>query len=237
MKKFIVPVLSICFFMSCSTDDTALNTVETTTTDSASDKNITEKSLGNPENPANTFDYIGALHIEMLDNYLNTCKEGEDADYVVRNVEAIARHNSKFISQNLNNGYTGLDVNDVEWTMENIDLPKDIMIKSGLGTGAKLLMENFIAMLDTYENTPFNEACNAIKAFEAGIIVNQNLTSSEARTILCSTSIARYALSYSDGRIRKWYKIKNAVTSSVFTMDIADALTISVTADVLTDNY
>lgn len=232
MKKFIVPVLSICFFISCSTDDTALNTVETTT-DSASDGKITTKSLNNPENPANAFDYVGQLHTEILDDYLQNHQDETTLTGIIDNVDATAVSNTDFVS--ISDDYSGLDAGIVQWTMANINYPKNIMNKAGLSERGTLLMEDFIALIEILEFQPYNDACNSIKAFESTVMNDGYLTESDEQIILSAASIARYSIYYSGIRVRKWSRTKNGITASAFTNDVAEAVTMSVTADLLTN--
>jgi len=233
MKKFIVPVLSVCFFISCSTDDTALNTVETTTTDSASDIIITEKSLINAANAANPFDYVGELHKEILEDYLQKYETQTTIPVVVNNVDAIAVHNTEFTS--IDENYPGLPSAAVEWTMENIDNLENIMDKAELSVNGKLVMNDLIELMDALETQSPANVISSVKAFESSVMSNESLSGTDMQVILSAASIARYSTEYYTSGPRKWIKTKNGVTASASTNTLSEAITMSVTADLLTD--
>ena len=233
MKKFIVPVLCVCFFMSCSTDDTALNTVATTT-DSASDGKITKKNMINPVNAANAYDYVGQLQAEILGEYLEGYPVQPAAAGTIINVEAVADSNPDFVS--ISSSYPGLNTTDVVWTMGKINYPDVVMGKGQLSVRGKLSMGEFIAMIDSFQNEPDNEVLVTIKNFETIVINDSYLNQTDKQVILSATSIARYSMSLTGNGERGWLKTKFGITASARCSKACEAITMSVTANLLSDN-
>jgi hypothetical protein len=228
MKKFIVPVLSVCFFISCNTDDTALNTVETTTTDSASDKIITEKSLVNPENPYNEYDFLGKIHAEILsdcnENYIISTD-------IITNVETIAISNADFTE--IGNGYNGLDPDRLEWISENAILPERMIDGLDMSPEGKAMFMDFTLLLETFYSLPYNQLYSRIVTYENYVINNTDLTHTDKQVILTAASTARYSLAYTG--TRPWKKTKCGINASASTLDMAESVTISVAVNLLTE--
>lgn len=233
MKKFIVPVLSVCFFMSCSTDDTALNTVETTTTDSAFDQKITQKNLTIIENPANAFDFVGQLYVEILDDYIATYGEEGASSLVVNNVEFIAKKNTGF--ESICTTEVSLDENQVLWLLENINYPATIVEGADLSFKGKQLLMNFIAMLDSFENTPYTQVYGTIRGFEDTVINDTSLTDTDMQVILSTSSVARYSIAYGDARKRWWKNTRSGIVGSVNADTPAEAILMSASTDLLSE--
>jgi hypothetical protein len=230
MKKFIVPVLSICFFMSCSTD-AALNTVETTTTDSASDKNITKKSLVTPENPENEFDFIGKINTEILKDCEENYATSTNLYQVLANVETTALNNADFIE--IDQGYVGLEPDRVQWVAENAASPNKMIENSAMSPAGKALFMDFMIMLDGISNLPYNQVYDSIVSYEDYIANASGLNAADSQIILIAASTARYALADNDGRL--WKKSKGSISASASTLNVAESITMSVAVNILTE--
>jgi hypothetical protein len=231
MKKFIVPVLSVYFFISCSTDDTALTTVETSTTDSASDVKITKKNLVIPENPYNEYDFLGKIHAEIL----NDCNENyfmsTDLPDIITDVETIAISNANFTE--IQNDYHGLDPDRVEWVSENAMLPEDIIAALDMSTAGKAMFIDFTELLEVAHSLAYNQLYSRIVAYENDVINNTDLTETDKQIILIAASTARYSLANNGGR--PWKKTKCGINATASTLDMAESVTISVAVNLLTE--
>lgn len=226
-----MPVLSICFFISCSTDDTALNTVETTTTDSAFQQTTT-KSLSVAANTANVYDNAGRLYSEILTKYFQTYSSSSlMLETTITNVDNAALTNSEFASIG---NYSGLNPTNMQWTLANINNTSAIITKAGLSENGKMIMINFISLLPTFEPLPFSTVYNTIKALETSVSNDTSLNRVDRQIILSAFSIARYSIYYSIEKPRRWEKVRASVLASSVTNELQLAITTSVSADLLT---
>jgi hypothetical protein len=221
MKKFIVPVLSICFFISCSTDEA---------TDNKPFQEIRLKSLTTPGNTNNTVDYIGALNAQILGDYCANYVNPTNLASVVGNVENLALNDPDFVS--ITGNYTGLDVSDAQWALDNVSAPTNIIDATLMGLHAKNTLSNFITMLDGFENKEYRIVYASIVAFEADVNSDALLSQSDKQIILATTSTARYCIAYNGPKKRTWTETKAGIIASV-NSNAALAVTTSVTANIM----
>ncbi len=224
MKKFIVPVLSICFFFSCSSDDTsAIN---------AGHLSFKEKSLLRPENANNQFDFIGELHAQILEDYLDFNNTPSQIDSVVNDVDNIAENNTEF--NTISNGYSGLITTKVQWILENTSNPENIIYSTGMTSIGKTQLLDFVNLLYTFENKPYSYVYSTVVSFENKILSDNSINLSDKKTILMATSTARYSIAYSNDKDRKWSKTRTGIVASI-NSDVAEAVTTSVAANIMAE--
>lgn len=232
MKKFIVPVLSVCFFISCSSDDAALNTIDATTTDSASDTKITKKNLVTPNNPNNQYDFLGELHVELLNDCEANIYGSTTVTDAIAKVEWAAAGNNSFTA--ISQGYEGLEPAKVTWVLQNGDDTEAIVDNSQMSDEGKRIMAEFIDMLESIHQLPYSSVYNQIISYENMVANNTILNSADRKTILIATATSRYSIANNGGR--KWGRTKFGVTASISSSSVAEAVTLSVTAGLLSDN-
>lgn len=229
MKKFIFPALLFSFLnISCSSDDI-------TTDVNASQTNLPkERILKNgsmPGNTANQYDYLGKIHSEVLNDYLNNYNPTIIIPIVTANVDVTANNNALF--NTINNNYKGLKAIDVQWIISNIFYPVNIINSAPISAQGKTVLTPFISQLDTYENVTYKTAHDSIVAYEATVAANTTLNPNDKRIILTTTSIARYSIAYAKDKGRRWDKTRTGITASINGVDIAESVTKSIAANIV----
>lgn len=228
MKKFIVPVLSVClFFMSCSADEAT-----TAPAEEALRSNTRLKSLSGVGNSGNQYDYIGELHATILTDYLENYQPTSSIGDIIDDVESVASVTSGFSV--ISSGYTGLHVLEVEWTIDNISSPENLIDSTSMTPAGKTELLSFFELLDGLEGKAFSYVHTTIMGFEDKVLQNSLLTQTDMKTILATTSTARYSIAYADDKDRQWSRTRTGILSSV-KGDAARAVTTSVTANIVAD--
>lgn len=230
MKKFIFPALLFSFLnISCSSDD--VTNYQTAQTDVASKDRFIVKNLNVPTNTANQYDYLGKIHSEVLDDYLNNYSSTVVIPVVTANVDITANSNTLF--NTINSNYKGLKATDVQWIISNILYPVNIINSTSLSTQGKTVLGPFINQLDTYQNVTYKTAHDSIVAYEATVAANASLNTNDKRIILTTTSIARYSIAYAKDKGRRWDKTRTGITASINGVDIAESVTKSIAANIV----
>lgn len=228
MKKFIVPVLSVCFFISCNSDDTVATETE------FAKPVFLPKSITNAGNYSNIYDYAGEFHAEMLQQYLTNYQDTISLNSIVEYVDLIAVDNVAFAA--IATPYVPLSSVQIQWVLNNATLPENIVdgntAMSGLG---KDVMSDFIDLFDGLEDLPDNEIRKDIIDFETLVINNALLTTEDKKAILVAASIARYSILETYPRKRSWGSTKSGVVASIAAGNPAEAVTMSVAVNIATD--
>lgn len=227
MKKFIVPVLSICFFISCNSDD---NSVSDNIVEYRSRAFIPKTTA---VNAANEYDYVGKYHADMLDEYLSSYDTINVLQDVIDDVDNIAGNNQSYL--NITGTYVPLSVIQVQWTLDNSDLPEDIINNTAMSSLGKSLMGNFVDMLDDLKLQPYNQARKNIMGFENSIINNELLTEADNQAILGATSITRFSIQETYPRKRSWSSTKSGIVASIAASSPGEAVTLSVAVNMATE--
>ena len=225
MKKFIVSALSVCSLLSCSPDEA---TIENTGT---SRNTVQLKNISPARNYANSFDYAGAFHSQLLDDYTHNYNSSTDLSAVINNVEAAA-YEANFNS--FMSDYNGLSIPYMAWVIDNTDNTQSIINATDMSSYGKSVMLNFTVLLDTFENEKFDKIYTAIVSFESDILNDQSLTNLDKQTILVTTSTARYSIYSNKGGPRGWTRTRAGIAASI-NDEMALAVTSSVTANIMAE--
>ena len=228
MKKFIVPILSVCLFiMSCSVDEAAQ-----LETENAERSGIRLKNLTGIANPENEYDYVGELHAAILNDYLENYQYSTAVGDIIGDVEDIAGSTSGFTS--ISSGYTGLTVTEVESIIDDIAIPENLIDSSVMSAEGKIELLGFLDILDGLEGKVFSYVYDTITGFEEKVLANSSLTETDIKIILATTSTARYSIAYADDKDRQWSRTRTGILCSV-NNSAAKAVTLSVTANIIAD--
>jgi hypothetical protein len=216
--------------MSCTADEPL---PENDNLEMANRDHIKLKSLDIAKNPANNLDYIGILHAEILEGYIQDYSSSTELIYVINGVEAVAFNDTNFYS--ILNNYQGLNANETEWVIDNTTKPQEIINITYMSQGGKDQMSSFISMLDSFENEQYSMVYNTITAFEKKVDTDSSLTGIDKQTILATTSTARYSIAFENrGGGRGWNKTKVGIIASI-NSDVAEAVTTSVAANIMAE--
>ena len=226
MKKFIVSVLSICVFASCSNEDIV-----------SPEKNgivrpgFNPKNYESVQNPTNEFDFVGELYIELLDDYLENYEEEDQLKDIIINAEYTAENNTVFNS--ISSGYLQLEVNHVEWVLDNINTPVTTINATGLSATGKSSLSGFVNNLDNLGSMYFENAIKDIVIYENAVMANTVMTDNDRYTILRVTAITKYSLAYeNDGGDRGWLRTKAGILASMSAISPPQAVTMSLVANI-----
>ena len=225
MKKLIVSVLTIYVFVSCTTDDA----VQAQKTNADFRPGFIQKNIINPENNNNAYDFVGALHAEILNDYLENNTLPVNLKDVMYDVYDTAVLNNDFVA--INTGSSSLNELKVEKAIDNLTTPLNIVNVTNLSSAGKAKLTVFLADIDDLETMTLSDAVSDIIAFETTVTNDHNLTVTDNKIILRFTAIARYSLAY--GEDRGWNKTKAGILASINTSYAAEAVVLSITANLV----
>ncbi|MGX7668883.1 hypothetical protein [Flavobacterium pedocola] len=155
----------------------------------------TQRGVVFPANPANAYDNAGRLHNELFEAYYSNSQLPTTTDSIVDLAESIGTANNEFNALK-GIGYVPVSASRVDYIVSHQSVSMaEIMDASPLSSTAKLSLIDFISDLTTLYATEDNYETiyTFIVAYEAGIIQNSQLTQTDRRIMLTTSSIARYS--------------------------------------------
>lgn len=220
-------------FISCNTED-----IETEN----NIKNFDTKTSGIADkgdaaaNAANEFDVAGRLYVKLTENYNESGTATQAA--IISNIEANASANADFVA--ISNGYTGINVNQLQWVLDNADTPTTV-IAMGSTAQVRQKLATLLSIIESNQSTSFQQLYSALVSFEQSIINSPVLSPTEKKTLLVNSSIARYAYyktSNGGGITGGWNKLKTSIYGSITGAEtnMATAITLSVSAGIASGN-
>lgn len=218
MKNFPFLMLFSAFaIVSCSNDDnfTDLGTnekMETTT-------NALKRTVSlDAENKSNPFDNAGKAYNAILDAYSNEDSLSNNPEKIAETVESIANSLPEFMALKTSNDLTVVDYETLRGIMDDEYSFENAISDSSLSNNAKTVLNNFINNLESqFENQSVRTVHAFIMEFENNLSQQNNLSSSDKKIILTTTSIARYLnAEKSDSDPDKiWKHVKNGITAAL----------------------
>lgn len=204
MKNLVLWIITLSFpvfLTSCSADDLTEHYNESGT--------VLNKSLINPENNTNEYDFIGILQNDILEAYLSGNHNHQSVEEIAEEIQSLIYHYSNIELMNLN----------IEEITNIIDSPEDtlntVILDSHLSSEAKTRLTGFINSLlyllrDEYENQ-----YEFIVLYESSIIEDSLLNNEDKRVILTTTTILRYSLYDDDRKDKDWETSVGHITAAV----------------------
>lgn len=228
MKKFIVHLLPVCLFvMSCTVDEAVSSETENTVRTGTK-----LKSLTGIANPDNDYDYVGALHVEILNDYLENSPSSATIRDIIDDVEDIAGGTRDFSL--ISDGYPGLTVTEVALAIEDTSLPGNLIDNSAMSAAGKIELTDFLDLVDNFDSKPLSYVYDTVTNFEEEIMGNSTLTGPDIKIILTTTATARYSIAYANDKDRQWSKTRTGIICSI-NNSAAKAVITSVTANIIAD--
>lgn len=229
MKKFITPVLSLCFLISCSSDDTVVSTASS----DYERPNFVVKNITGVSNVDNGYDYVGKFHAEVLQDYLINYDTEITLSGIISDVDAVAINNTDYL--NIAAPYNYLSFNHVKWVLDNMQYPENIIDAAALSVNGKNMVEDFVDKLDDFETMDYTDVYAEIIGYEAMVQASGSLNIQDKKIILIVTAIARYSINADYPKKRSWGSTKSGIIAALGAVGPADAVTLSVAVNMATD--
>jgi hypothetical protein len=199
MKNFLLALVILNVLMvSCTADpiETAENIDDTISGEKSKEK--TGRLVQNQpvENSANSYDFAGKIHNEILDVYLAGNYQHYTIAGVSQQIELIAAQNSTLTSLNagVNQPINAILIQEI---INNPQTKLDqIIANSAMTVAAKNSLSGFMNDMLLWQNLSYEEIYGSIIAYESTVIGNVAFTIEDKRIILTTTSIIRYSTYY-----------------------------------------
>ncbi|MGV3460246.1 MAG: hypothetical protein ACO1N9_07310 [Flavobacterium sp.] len=172
-----------------------------------------KKSLITPGNTLNPYDYTGRIHNDILDTLdsLNIDSTSvEDIGFIIDSIAAA--HPEAPATIDSLTGLTG----EIAWIADDDTALQDVLADSSLSTAAQLSLSSFISSLQFANDEPYEDIYDLIVLYESTITANIGFTLEEKRTILTTTSIARYTLHRKKRKDKDWETSVGSYAATVY---------------------
>ncbi|WP_294825176.1 hypothetical protein, partial [uncultured Flavobacterium sp.] len=152
-------------------------------------------------NALNPYDYTGRIHndiLESLDGMDLGLTSVEQISTLIDSIEA-AHPDVPYPAASLSN-LTG----EISWMANDNSALDDILMDSSLGITAQSSLSGFIDSLLLLNSASFDDIYSMIVLYEASVLANSAFTTTEKRTILTTTSVARFSLHRKKRKDKDW---------------------------------
>jgi hypothetical protein len=201
MKKLSSCILILIFAISCSPDNDDANSLSHETV-----LPLQRVYVDSPANPDNNYDRAGQLHNEILEAYTgNGAGLPSTVSGIITKVETTANANTGFLSIK-GQAYQQASSTRVQYLLANQSTAVSGAINSsGLSSAGKASLSTFTSGFFSIYNqlATYESLYNYITVYESAVIADQNLTTTDKRIILTSTSVTRHSSYYSRKRPKK----------------------------------
>ncbi|MGQ2981843.1 hypothetical protein [Flavobacterium sp.] len=208
MKSLKVWLVTLPLFtIACTNDFNDIEEVDMPLATSA------KKSLITPANTLNPYDYTGRIHndiLETLDDLNIDSTSVEDLGFVIDSIAAAHPEAPGSIDS-----LTGL-TSEIAWIANDNTAIDDILSDSSLSSTAQLSLSGFITSLLLVNDEPYEDIYDLIVLYESSVMANIAFTSEEKRTMLTTTSIARYTLHRKKRKDKDWETSVGSYAATVY---------------------
>ena len=179
-------------FFSCS-DDTPQNEGQA---DAGVASTLRAKGIETlPANPANTYDYVGKLHNELLYTYYQSRRQPNDFASVMERLDSLAWNHLNFIRLAAD-GYSVPDTVKINSILERqITVATDVIALSKLSVSAKSSLSTFISSIYAFSTTEddYEVIYSYLVAYESDVLHNVSYSITDKAVLLSLSSIARHS--------------------------------------------
>ena len=191
-----------------------------------------------PNNPYNSYDFVGATYTELLDGYYSTTANPTSLQQVILEGESLALQNAGFLALMNSEGYSPITVSQVQPYFQTVGDVTDLL-STGYGGKSREIFTDISLSLASLKQSGANyqEVYNELAGIEAITMNNAEIPNAERAGILTTTSILRNALYHDTKRKRRdrdweWMIGNIAATANAALESKADALLIAFATDV-----
>jgi hypothetical protein len=134
-------------------------------------------------------------------------------------MQSIANANPNFAALNTSGQFVIADIQMITNIINGTYDLENAMNAAALTGNAKVTIVSFMNHLKTQiENQPASSVFDSIVVFENSVLNQDNLTSTDARLILSTTSILRFINSYhiNENSEKEWSKTNTCITASLY---------------------
>ena len=218
MKRFPFLMLFLALtILSCSTDENFID-AQTNATINIANNDLERTVAFVAENKNNPFDYTGKTYNAILQEYDNNNFPSSNPQVIVENVESIANNLPDFIALKNSNAFVNANYETLINIISGDYLIDYALANSGLSLNAQVVLNNFIVNLKIQVESQSTATVHTfILDFEDTIWQQNNLSTSDKKIILSTTSIIRYANAENKngGPDKHWRDIKNSITATL----------------------
>lgn len=208
MKNLKVWLVTLPLFtIACTTDFNDIQEAEMPLAINA------KKSLITADNILNPYDYTGRIHndiLETLDDLNIDSTSVEDLGFVIDSIAAAHPEAPASIDS-----LAGL-TSEIVWIANDNTAIDDILADSSLNSTAQLSLSSFITSLLLVNDEPYEDIYDLIVLYESSVLANIAFTPEEKRTILTTTSIARYSLHRKKRKDKDWETSVGGYAATVY---------------------
>lgn len=158
-----------------------------------------------PFNPANKFDYVGALHYELYKDFYAQVKDTLSLSQVALKVQQLANQQTEFVNH-FGPTYCFTELEGVLSLLScESSCVETVLSSSSLSVVAQEKMEIFFSNFNLLfeKNTTSEALLDYIYLFEEEVIYSTDFTTFDRSVILSTTSIARFSTYESKRRPKK----------------------------------
>jgi len=218
---YAILLLSILMF-SCANDSGDLPTIEKTAVPMYSKDNLSNPSALQPANPNNPYDFAGALHNSILEDYLPVEDSKATVIQVISQLDAFAKTHPVFVGI-ADCNYTKPTAVRLSYIVNHPLLsPDEILDAAGLSVPARTSLASYLntALQLNKDDIPFGDIYTFSTAFEKHVLENAAYSGAEKKTMLTAAAITRYGSWFRDKhrripRDRDWDLLVTTVVAGI----------------------
>jgi hypothetical protein len=208
MKNFKVWLLVLPLFtVACSNDLNITEEVGTTTTYNE------KKSLVDPDNSLNPYDYTGRIHNDILKTLDELDLNYTSAEQISSIIDSVAAEHPEVPSPAAS--LSGL-ATEISWMAEDDGAFDDVLLDSSLGSTAKSSLSGFMDSLIAIIDGSYEEIYSMIVLYEDLVLANTGFTVTEKRIILTTTSVARFSFHRKKRKDKDWETSVGSYAGTVY---------------------
>jgi hypothetical protein len=232
MKTISPIIFLICLLAACSPENTEVTQFSKQASFALKD------GTALPNNPANTYDFIGIAYTNLLDNYYALSPNTSSLQQVITQGESLAFQNPGFLSLADSEGYTTVTVPQVQaYLQPQEDITE--LLSSGYGEKSRTIFMEIVQNLASLKQSEatYQQVYDMLASIEALTIGTAGISDMERAGILTTNTILRNALYHDTRRKRRdrdweWMIGNIAATANEALDSKADAMMISFATDV-----
>jgi hypothetical protein len=172
-----------------------------------------KKSLITPGNILNPYDYTGRIHndiLETLDSLNIDSTSVEEIGFIIDSIAATYPEAPATIDA------LAELTSEIIWIASDNTAIDDVLADSSLSGTAQLSLSGFITSLLLASEDPYDDLYDLIVLYESSVLSSLAFTSAEKRTILTTTSIARYSLYRKKRKDKDWETSVGSYAATVY---------------------
>lgn len=195
-------------------------------------KAVTKKSGVTPINASNPYDFAGQMHNDILADLENTDLNLRSIAFIANAVDSVYTSNPGITSPSSENPLLVVRLAEITAMVNNNNLLSSVLAASSMGASARISFSTFIGTLTLDHSHPYQEIYNQIVSYEAEILSNTEMSISEKRIILTTTSVIRYSAYEKKRKDKDWETSVTSIAATIAGSEVCPALAVKMAATV-----